>query len=420
MATKVAQVEPTGVAEQDTANIAAAVRQAAGGGKIVLGRGCFVVLDSIALTDGIHLCGKGASTVLQCIRCVESRVRTFVGYGHYDVCVEQPQLFRPGMGVLIDDQAGGGFYATLSVVTAVDGNWLRIAHPLNHDYHPQHNGVVRSLFPPISIVKASNVRVSNLSISGADPENPRLNNCRGAGVYILGSRCVKVDEVRIEGFEGDGIGWQQCLDVVIQDCLVCRCRGNGLHPGSGSVRWVVRGTQSRENQNAGLFYCLRTQYGLVEDSVFADNGECGLSINSHDGHQWIRACQIEGNGGPGIIFPEVAPHAAPNFCRIEDNNLLGNCRKEGGGQIEVNTGVEGLYLLRNRFACEPRNTTRIMPVHLGPTVRGVISDVPGLDGPPNARPCPSLGPAAAPLDSAKHLGISRLQPWAEPFAGVAS
>jgi hypothetical protein len=228
---------------------------------------------------------------------------------------------------------------------------------------------------------------------------------------------VRLERIRIDGFEGEGIGWQQCVDIVVQDCEVRACDGNGLHPGSGSVRWVVRRVNSSLNRGNGLFYCLRTQYGLVEESTFSGNAKSGLSVNSHDGRQWIKNCQIEGNGQSGVVFPEATSHGAPDFCRIEDCRFLRNCRQGGKAELQIDAAVRGIYVLRNSIEPSLDAETPILPLAAGPGLLGLTTDIHGVGAVGNDGDCPQLGPVAAPADAARHLGISRLAPWSEPSEG---
>ena len=138
----------------------------------------------------------------------------------------------------------------------------------------------------------------------------------------------------VRGYNGDGISFQQSNDVQVLNCLVEKCAGGGIHPGSGSQRAVVRGCKSVRNDRDGFFFCWRVRGAVVEENEFRGNGAAGVSIGHKDSDNIIRRNVIEDNAGGGVCWRnETEPMAAHNIT-FEENRLRNN------GQIEVNIDGE--------------------------------------------------------------------------------
>ena len=68
------------------------------------------------------------------------------------------------------------------------------------------------------------------------------------------SSSFTIRKVVARDYRGDGISWQICHDVVVEDCESRDHTGLGLHPGSGSQRPVIRNNRIA-GCHIGLFFC---------------------------------------------------------------------------------------------------------------------------------------------------------------------
>src|SRR5690348_9295566 len=100
-------------ASPTNATIQAAVDRAAaaGGGTVTVPAGTYLMHDALHLRSGVRVVGEG-SPVLKKVPSVRSRIPDFLGYGHYEFTVDEPEKFRVGMGVHLLDKNAGGFYTT--------------------------------------------------------------------------------------------------------------------------------------------------------------------------------------------------------------------------------------------------------------------------------------------------------------------
>jgi hypothetical protein len=335
-----------------------------GGGVVEVRPGRYVMHDSLHLRPRVTVRGAGEKTVLVKAPMVSSPLSAYLGVGHCDVSVAEPEKFRPGMGVHIQDDHSGGFYTTCASIIYKAGDRLGLTRALDHDFHPRANGVVRSVFPVVSGYGAERARVEDLTIDGQAEANGYLNGCRGGGVFLLHSDEAVVRRVVVRNYNGDGISFQQCVGVVLEDCRAEGNRGHGFHPGSGSVDTTMRRLSARGNGRDGLYYCLRVGHGTLEDSEFVENGRHGISIGGRDTDHLIRRCGVRQNGGCGVYFRPSDAAMAPSRNTVEDCTVEANGRcagepaerlKEAGladvplVEVSVVSAVEGVVIRGNRI-----------------------------------------------------------------------
>lgn len=361
-----------------------------GGGVVEITAGRYVMRNSLHLRPRVTVRGAGARTVLVKAPMVTSPVTAHLGYGHYDVSVAEPQKFPVGTGIHIQDDRSGGFYTTCATVIYRDGDRLGISRFLNHDYHPGQNAVVRSVFPVVSGCGAHDARIVALAVDGRAEENGHLNGCRGGGVFLILSDRVAVRDVTVREFNGDGISFQQCRDVRLQDCRCDRNLGHGFHPGSGSTGMTMRRLVAARNGADGLYYCLRANHGLMERCAFIGNSRHGVSIGGRDTDHLIRNCQMQENGGSGVHFRPADAVMAPSRNTIEDCLIEANGRGAGDGadrpaEVNVASPVEGVVFRRNTIRPAEPVPAHWAGIRIGAEVRGLTLEGNGIDGPEDRR-----------------------------------
>jgi hypothetical protein len=354
-----------------------------GGGLVEVRPGRYLMRDSLHLRSRVTVRGAGEQTVLVKASMAESAVTAYLGYGHFDVSVAEPQKFPPGTGIHVQDDHSGGFYTTTATVLYRVGDRLGISRFLNHDYGPGAHAVVRSVFPVVSACGVEDAAVEDLTVEGNAAENGRLNGCRGAGVFLIQADRTALRRLLVRDYHGDGISFQQCCDTLVEDCRSEENRGIGFHPGSGSVRPIMRRLVARRNASDGLYYCLRVSHGVLEESEFIDNGRHGVSIGGRDTDHLIRRCTVRANGGCGVFFRPQDPVMAPSRnvveeCIIERNgraaDLSPDQLQELGlagvdlAEIAVASPVDGVVLRRNRL--RPRSAD----ILIAPTARVTLKD----------------------------------------------
>ncbi len=353
---------------------------ALGGGIVELTEGVFRMGDSLHLRSGVTVHGRGPATVLRKNAMKRARVTTFLGFGHYDLVVDRPDLFTPGEGVLVGDRNAVGFYQTVSTLVRREGGTWFTSRPHAHDYRQEAEGYVKTLFPLISAVDVSDAAVEDLSVEGNAEQNDLLGGCRGGGFFAHRAQRVRVRRVAVHHFNGEGFSLQTCDDLELDACTAEECSGNGFHPGSGSNRFHIHQCAARRCGASGLFYCLRVRDGRLEDSTFEDNREHGVSIGWRDTGHVNRRLTIRNNGGAGIYLREGDRGVAPHNNSIEDCLLERNAADRGMAEIVLQGRTEGLRLSGNRIRRRPDRPAILIMPEMPPFVEHDNSIEPGGPG----------------------------------------
>jgi hypothetical protein len=328
-----------------------------GGGEVELSAGVFHLADSMHLRGSVRVVGQDEKTILRKNAMKGAQVNCFLGYGHYDLSVDNPDAFEIGDGIWMGDDNAGGFYTTVATLVRREGDLWYVNRPHPHDYLERSHGVVYTLFPPVSAYDADDAVIEHLTIDGNKAENPvMLNGCRGGGVFALRCKRLKVLNLHIRDTNTEGISFQTCESPEIAHCLVENCLGTGYHPGSGSTGFHIHHCAARRNAGCGLFYCLRVQHSLLEHCAFEHNGAHGVSTGARDTDSLNRFLTISGNGGCGFYFRDDSRINAAHDTVIEDCTIGGNClddNAENEAEVLVQGGAGGVRLRRNAITRRP-------------------------------------------------------------------
>ena len=330
--------------------IQAAVEKAAQtGGEVLLTAGEYVLADSVHLRDHIVLRGSGiGETVLRKNASVKCTTEGFCGYGHKEILVTDGRLFRAGDGVYLTGDTACGFQATQTTVTEVEGNTVFLADPLEADVLKHRNGTIETIFPMIKCVNCTEVIVRDLTLEGNAEQNGCLGGCRGGAIFLIGCRDITVEHVKITDFNGEGFSYQQCRNIRIKDSECSYNRGNGVHPGSGTVGMLIEGCDLHHNRRAGIFYCLRICYNICRNNRIHHNGMEGITIGHRDDHIEICGNEIFENAREGIFFrPENYPGMSGRYVSVHHNRISDNAREQGSAQIYAPAALTGFELYEN-------------------------------------------------------------------------
>jgi len=320
-----------------------------GGGTVVLLPGHYVIKDSLHLRSHVVLQGSGEATVLWKPPSLSSSVIGVNGYGLYTVSVADPDRFAIGTGVIVRDKLATAFYTTVATVSWKRGQELGLSRFLNHDIAQISEGMVSSVYPIISGIDVVQAGIENLVIDGNAANNDHIDGCRGGGINLLRSDRSQIRNVMVRNYNGDGISFQQCTDTLVEYCTCEDNRGSGLHPGSGSVGFVIRNSVSRNNGLDGLFYCLRVSYSLCENCLFEGNGRDGVSIGHQDTDAIIRGNRITGNKRYGLYTRPDSAGRSGDRTLIVNNDFISNGVGNSEYAIYLDAAFEDMFIGHNRF-----------------------------------------------------------------------
>ena len=315
------------------------------GGTVVLSAGRFDCADAVHLRSGVSLVGQGADTVLRKNAMKSSSLTSYMAYGHEDLVVEDPSLFNIGDGFIVGDDKTGGFSETQGTIIAKKNGYLIANTRHNADYLHYRGGIVKTLYPLLSVIEEHDVKIQGITLEGNSSENDTLNGCRGGAFFAHFSNNVHVIDVHVRDFNGEGFSFQTCNNMHIEQCTAESCWGNGFHPGSGSISFHIHNCKSSKNKLSGFFYCVRVRNGLLENCEFLENEQHGVSIGERDVDSVNRLLLCKGNEQSGIFFRGGDGAVASHNTFIQGCKVIDNA----GPQVHVRGAVENVKLTDNLF-----------------------------------------------------------------------
>lgn len=315
-----------------------------GGGVVEIGPGEYLMRDSLHLRSRVTVRGAGEKTVLKKDREYRSSLAVDSDFGEAAITVQNPEGFAIGRGVYVASKKYRNFLGVCATILNVQGSHFTLSRSMNADILMSDGGFAATIFPVISGYNLVDARVENLTVDGNRAENPtRVDGCRTAGILLYrGDNCL-ISNCIVRDYNGDGISFQQSNDVEVEGCVVERCAGFGLHPGSGSQRPLVKNCRAVANGDDGFFFCWRVRGGVAEGNWLENNGGYGMSIGHKDSDNFVRKNTIIGNKLGGVYWRAEAEPMAAHRVTFENNTVRDN---EGWG-LFVDGATQGTIIRNN-------------------------------------------------------------------------
>ncbi len=331
-----------------------------GGGTVQILPGKYRFRNAVQLRSGVRIAGSGLDTV--CIK--EPSVKTPLAENSdwYDqeVTLTDPAGFGVGDGIVVRTRNphNGSHDTHKRTLVARSGRRFKLNEMLVENFWTKEGASASTLFALFDGFRVSNVAIENLSLDGNRANNEFLNGNYVGCIFLRESNRIELRRVMARNFNGDGISWQVCHDVRVEDCHSHDHAGYGLHPGSGSQRTVVTGCKLERN-DIGFFFCWGVKWGLVEKNSMLDNKRFGVSIGHNDTDNMVRRNEILRSGKTGIYLrQEHGPTFAPSRNHIEGNRVV-DSGSENGVAIDVEGVTESVTLKRNTLLETRQPASRI-------------------------------------------------------------
>jgi hypothetical protein len=278
--------------------------------------------------------------------------------------------FAIGDGVCLRTKDGGSKNAETVKRTLVarTGNRFKLDQGLRQNFWRRGEARVSTLFPILSGENISDIAIENLVLDGNRAKNENLDGNYAGCVFLQECNRVVLRGITARNFNGDGLSWQVCHDVLVEHCTSEGHAGLGLHPGSGSQRTVMRHNRLVGN-HIGIFFCWGVRHGVAERNHVEGN-DIGISIGHHDTDNLVRNNDVTGSREVGVLFrPELGKEFTGNRNRIENNRLLNNGADDGCA-VDVQGGTESIVFAGNEII-ETRSPARRTAIRLGPETRSI-------------------------------------------------
>jgi nitrous oxidase accessory protein NosD len=335
-----------------------------GGGTVRVLPGTYRLRNAVYLQSKVRLLGSGAESVLVKEPSVVTKLAANSDWYDQEVTLADGKGFRVGDGVCLraKNPHHGGPTVLKRTLVARSGNRFKLDRPLRENLWTAGDPTAATLFPILSGDNVADVVIENVTLDGNRANNDNLDGNYAGCVFLQDCNRVTIKGVTARNYNGDGLSWQICHDVTVENCHSHDHAGLGLHPGSGSQRPVMRGNRV-ERTDIGIFFCWGVRHGLAEKNKIADVRGVGVSIGHRDTDNVVRDNEVVRSGKVGVLFrPEGKPFAGHRN-RIENNRVVDSGPDDGVG-VDLQGETDGVVLARNEVR-ETRRPAKRVGVRIG-------------------------------------------------------
>lgn len=350
-----------------------------GGGTVRILPGTYRLRNSVYLPSNVRLVGSGADSVL--VKEPSHTAKLVADSDWYDreITLADADGFRVGDGVCLraTNPHHGGAVVVKRTLVARSGNRFKLDRSLRDNLWLAGEPTASTLFPMISGENIADVVIEDLTIDGNLAANAMLDGNYSGCIFLQDCNRVAIRRVTARNNHGDGISWQICHDVTVEDCHSHDNFGLGLHPGSGSQRPVMR-NNTIERNDLGIFFCWGVRHGLAEANTIRDNRSYGVSIGHRDTDNLVRGNTIRNSGKVGVLFRDERRAFAGHRNRIEANTIEDSGGEAGVG-VDVQGETEGVTIAGNTIV-ETRSPAQRVGIRIGPKTRAIAVEGNKVDG----------------------------------------
>lgn len=322
-----------------------------GGGTVHILPGIYILRASIHLPTGIRLLGSGADSVLTKTPSERVALSTESDWYDQEITLAQAGNFRVGDSVVLEAKNPHNDSAVVIKrrLLARSGNRFKLDNGLRDNLWQAGNPTCASLFPLLTSDYTENVLIENLTLDGNKENNENYNGNYGGCIFLQDCKRYTIRNVEARNYNGDGISFQICHDIVIEDCYSHDNADLGVHPGSGSQRPIIIGNRLERNSQ-GLFWCWGVKHGLAAYNKIIDNKRYGSSIGHNDTDNVMRDNEIIGSGQVGILFrnEDRGQDFWPNRNTIQRNRIINSGGPEGIA-IDIQGQTKDLVITNNEI-----------------------------------------------------------------------
>jgi hypothetical protein len=342
-----------------------------GGGTVRVLPGTYRLRNAVYLHPRVRLLGSGTDAVLVKEESRTSKLAADSDWYDQEITLADPRGFRVGDGVCLRARNPDtrGLTVIKRTLVACSGNRFKLDRPLRENVWLMGEATASTLFAILSGENIADVIIEDITLDGNKENNENLDGNYAGCVFLQDCNRVTLRKVTARKYNGDGISWQICHDVTVEDCHSHDHTGLGLHPGSGSQRTVIRGNRLQRN-DIGLFFCWGVKGGVAEKNAIEDSRSYGISIGHRDTDNLIRDNDVVRSGKAGVLFrPERGKAFAPHRNRVERNRIVDSGPDNGIG-IDVQGETESITLAANQLR-ETRKPLSRVGIRVGARTRDV-------------------------------------------------
>jgi hypothetical protein len=321
-----------------------------GGGTVKILPGTYRFRNAVYLQSNVRILGSGLDSVIVKEPSTVARLSDDSDWFDQEITFADPAGLQVGDGIClrVKNMSTGGGDVIKRTLVARNGNRFKLDRALRKNVWLMGEPKVEGLFPLFSGENISGVVIEDIALDGNKANNGNLDGNHAGCVWLQDCNRITMRKINARNYNGDGLSWQICHDVLVEDCHSQDHTGLGFHPGSGSQRSVIRGNRASGNDQ-GLFFCWGVRWGLAEKNIIENSKRYGISIGHHDTDNVVRENDVRASGEVGILFRKERTAAFQgNRNRIERNRIEGIVHDRGVG-IDVRGQTRAIDIAGNEL-----------------------------------------------------------------------
>ena len=322
-----------------------------GGGTVRILPGTYTLRSSIHLPSKIRILGSGEDSILTKIDSRTVELSDDSDWYDQEITLTDSKGFQVGDSIVLNakNAHNGSQVVIKRTLVARSGNRFKLNDGLRENLWLEGKPTASSLFPLLTSEYTSNVVIENITLDGNRENNENLNGNYGGCIFLQDCNRYTIRGVTARNYNGDGISFQICHDVVVENCHSHDNANLGVHPGSGSQRPLIKGNKLERN-DLGLFWCWGVKFGLAESNKIDANRSYGISIGHNDTDNLMRNNEITNSGKVGILFrnDERGKDFWANRNTVENNRII-NSGGEDGIAIDIQGKTKDVKIADNEI-----------------------------------------------------------------------
>ncbi len=340
-----------------------------GGGTVKVLPGTYTFRNAVWMPSRVRLLGSGTDSVITRLPSARTELTLDSDWYDQEVTLKDGNAFQVGDGIVFQatNTDNNGATVIKRTLVARHGNRFKLNDGLRENLWLSGKPTCASLFPLLTSEHTADVIIENITLDGNRENCENFNGNYGGCVFLQDCNRYTFRGVTARNYNGDGISFQICHDVVVENCHSHDNTDLGVHPGSGSQRPIIRGN-TLERNSQGIFWCWGVKYGLAENNIIDDNKLYGISIGHNDTDNVMRNNQIRNSGKFGILFRDE--NRGLDFWanrNVIEHNLIENSGDDDGAGIEVTGETKDIRLIGNTIQ-ETRGPARRVGIRIGEKV----------------------------------------------------
>ncbi len=337
-----------------------------GGGTVHVLPGTYKLRNAVYLASNVRILGSGEDSILIKEPSAKTKLAADSDWYDQEITLVDAKSFAIGDGVCLKTKNphNGGIEVAKRTLVARSGNRFKLDRALRQNFWEMGESTCASLFPIFSGENIAGVVIENIALDGNKANNENLDGNYAGCVFLQDCNRITMRQVTARNYNGDGLSWQICHDVLVENCHSHDNTGLGMHPGSGSQRPTMQGNRIERN-DIGIFFCWGVKFGLAEKNRIHGCKSYGVSIGHRDNNNLVCDNDIIESGKVGVLFrPERGKAFAPHRNKIENNRIVDSGPEEGIA-VDVQGETDSILLARNDIR-ESRMPMKRVGIRLGP------------------------------------------------------